>query len=140
MQVKAPCSVPATQYWHYTTNVSLTLTSGVLQANSASCDTCSGGGLRLGAGGSLVLGNVSVVGNQAMQFGGGCQLGYLGSFHSTCSVVMGPGTVFLGNAAAHGGDQFYSVCTADVAFDGAAFHLENRTSQVRVGYRLCKGL
>jgi hypothetical protein len=94
---------------------------------------CSGGGLRLDAGGLLRVVNSSLVNNSAGQFGGGLALGvHLGTV-STCELDMLAGTFLAGNTASHGGAQLYSECSGDFKLEGTTMLLGSNQTQVRGG-------
>ena len=83
----ANCSYPPT-YWPYRYNLTTVIANSVIANNSANCPTCTGGGVYFGVSGQLDIVNCTISDNTAGQFGGGLQIGALGSLQSSCSLAL----------------------------------------------------
>jgi hypothetical protein len=93
----------------------VTITDSVIAGNSATCLTCSGGGLLMAAGGLLTLHNTTVVNNACGQFGGGVALGDpTDGAVDTCSVLLSGATVLANNTSQFGVGQLSSICAGSV--------------------------
>lgn len=104
--------------------------------NSVMCPgACSGGGIAMSAGGTLVLTNATIAGNVASSFGGGLLLGGTSSGQSSCSLVVNSSYIG-GNRASQAGDQVYNNCGGGVTMVDSVVNLS--ATGVEVGVYLPK--
>ncbi len=129
VQPAAACNTTVPSYYPFAFANRILLQDSVVANNSASCATCSGGGVSLGPGGNVTVAGCVITNNSATVFGGGLLFGDLQST-TTCAVLF-QDSVIATNRAGKGGAQLYSTCAGNGDMVNVSVAMVLGQSQVR---------
>ncbi len=122
-------------FWNYTHTTTINLEGCTVTGNQAlaqGSDLSSGGGLYLGPGGLMTVTACIFTNNWAALVGGAIAGGRSGNM-DTCSMAIQGGSRFSNNTGAHGANELFMGCSADLVVQDTQFQLGVNGTQVRLG-------
>ena len=109
--------------WSYITGI--LIQGSQFSNNSVTCESCSGGGMAIEAGGAIALDHVTVANNCAALFGGGVLLGgpLANGAIASCALNVSGESVIADNIAVKGGSQLYHACGGPVTWRNSVVNM-----------------